>query len=91
MNIIAKDGQTLADIAVQEYGSWEAAIDIAFQNDLSVTDVPDAGEVLSLPDKTYNPAMQLFCKNNNVSPATARDTSGILLRIFGEEFTRQFI
>lgn len=91
MNIIAKEGQTLADIAIQELGSWEAAVDMAFQNDLSVTDVPEAGKVLSIPDKTYNQTMQLYCKNNNVSPATAKDDSGIVLRIFGEEFTRQFI
>jgi hypothetical protein len=91
MKITAKEGQTLADIAVQEFGSWEAAVDMAFLNGLSVTDVPAAGTVLSIPDNTYNQTMQIYCKNNNVSPATAKDNSGIILRIFGEEFTRQFI
>ena len=85
-----KDGQTLLDAAIQEFGSWEAMMDIAILNDLTMTDIPDADTDIILPDKIYNKTMQTYCKNNDVSPATARDSSGISLRIFTDEFEKQF-
>ena len=42
MKQIIKDGQTLADVAVQEFGSWEAMIAIAHKNGISMTEVPQA-------------------------------------------------
>ena len=85
-----KDGQTLQDLAVEEFGAWEAAMDIALQNGMSITDVPDAGTDLQMPDKTYNKTMQVYCQDNDVSPATAKDQSGVPMKIFTEEFTEQF-
>lgn len=90
MKVISKGGQTLADLAVQEYGSWEGAIALAVENGMSITDVPSAGEALSIPDATYNKMMQNYCKANDVCPATERDESGIRLKIFQEEFTEEF-
>lgn len=90
MKTTVKDGQTLADIAIQEYGSWEAMMSIAQKNGISITDVPEPGTALTIPDGTWNMVMQSYCKNNDVSPATARDNGNIRLRIFGEEFTKQF-
>ena len=37
MEVTVKDGQTLADIAVQEHGTWEAALDMAMENGVSLT------------------------------------------------------
>lgn len=90
MKQIIKDGQTLADMAVQEYGSWEAMIVIARENGMSMTEVPSAGTELTMPDATWNRTMQNWCKDNDVSPATARDQSNVRLRIFDEEFTEEF-
>ena len=90
MKTTVKDGQTLADIAIQEYGSWEAMMAIAQKNGISITNVPEPGTALTLPDGTWNMVMQNYCKNNDVSPATARDNADIHLRIFGEEFTKPF-
>lgn len=90
MDTIVKDGQTLADIAIQEYGSLDALADIAMINGMAMTEVPDAGTVLQLADKVYDRVMQDYCKVNNVSPATARDLSGVRLSIFSEQFTMQF-
>lgn len=45
-----KDGQTLADIAVQEHGTWEAALDMAMENGVSLTDTLEAGRTLRLPE-----------------------------------------
>lgn len=86
-----KDGQTLADVAVQECGTWEAALDIALKNGLSLTDSVAAGTKLGLPeDVTENRVMKSYCKARDVSPATERDESGVKLRIFSEEFTKAF-
>lgn len=90
MKQTVKDGQTLADVAIQEYGSWEAMIDIARENNMSMTEVPNAGTELTMPDATWNRTMQNYCKNNDVSPATARDQGNVRLRIFDEEFNETF-
>ena len=37
MKQTVKDGQTLADVAIQEYGSWEAMIAIARENNARIT------------------------------------------------------
>lgn len=90
MKQIVKDGQTLADVAVQEYGAWEAMIAIARENDVSMSDMPEAGTEMEMPDGVWNRTMQDYCQRNEVSPATARDNSGIRLNIFTREFTEQF-
>ena len=91
MEAVAKDGQTLLDVAVQEYGTWEAALDVAAANGLSLTQVPAAGTPLQLPDGAKaNRVTAEYCRTNGVSPATAYDSDGTRLRIFGEEFTREF-
>ena len=90
MKVKVKDGQTLADIAIQEYGSLEAAMELAKANGLSVTDIPAPGTELTLQDVVYDKTMADYCKVNGVSPATQRDTSGVKLRIFTEEYTKEF-
>lgn len=90
MKQIVKDGQTLADVAVQEYGSWEAMIAIAYKNGISMTEIPAAGTELTMPDAVWNRTVQGYCKSNDVSPATARDMSGFRLRIFSAEFKDSF-
>lgn len=92
MEVMVKDGQTLADIAVQECGTWEATLDIAMENGVSLTDTPEAGSTLRMPENTKeNRVMASYCKAHEVSPATARDESSVRLRIFGEEFTEEFM
>ncbi|MBO5428055.1 MAG: LysM domain-containing protein [Prevotella sp.] len=90
MKQIIKDGQSLADVAVQEFGSWEAMIAIARQNGISMTEIPAVGTELTMPDRVWNRTMQLYCRNNDVVPATANDQSGVRLKIFTSEFTEQF-
>lgn len=90
MKAVVKDGQTLADIAIQEYGSLSAVVELANVNGMAISDIPGAGVELTLPDKIFNRAMQSYCKANEVEPATERDTSGLRLGIFTEEFTKEF-
>lgn len=87
-----KQGQTLSDIAIQEYGDIQGVFLLARQNDISPTKKLMAGTTLILPDVVVNREMQDYCKNNNVSPATSETAdSEIRLRIFTEQFTQEFM
>lgn len=90
MKVTVKDGQTLADIAIQEFGTVDALPDLARVNSLAMSDIPTVGALLILPDKSYNVTMQQYCKAHDVSPATARDESGISWGVFTKQFTEQF-
>ena len=46
MKTKVKDGQTMADIAIQEFGSWEAMIAIAQKNGISMTEPIEPGVVI---------------------------------------------
>ena len=61
MKTKVKDGQTMADIAIQEFGSWEAMVAIAQKNGISITEIPEPGTELTLPEGTWNRVMQNFC------------------------------
>ncbi len=90
-SIIAENDQTLADIAIRRYGSLLALPFLAQANNMRVTDDITAGTVLSCPDVVFNKEMQQYVEQNNVNPATARDTEDvILLRVFQDPFGLQF-
>lgn len=90
MKVKVKDGQTVADISIQEYGSVKAAMELAKANGMSITDIPAPGSELRLQDVVYDKTMADYCKANGVSPATQRDASGVRLRIFTDEYTKEF-
>lgn len=69
--VVVKSGQTLLDIAMQEKGVIEAIEEIASMNGLSVTDELSAGMTLALPAGSWSRLIENYCKNNDVSPATA--------------------
>lgn len=91
MKTVVKDGQSLLDIAIEAFGTWEAMMDLSRVNGLSMSEVPDTDELL-LPDKVYDVRMQNFCRNNDVCPSTARDIgeSIVTAGVFTEQFTIQF-
>lgn len=84
--------QTMSDIAIQEYGDLSAVFLIAKENNISPSDNLTTGMELMLPDMVVNNDMQDYCKNNIVSPATDETAeSEIRLRIFTEQFTKEFM
>ena len=89
-HVTVLDGQTLADIAVQEYGGMEAVTGLAEANGMAVSDVPGAGAVLRLPELPYNRTMRDWCRANGVSPATLRDGTGDGGGVFTREFAKEF-
>lgn len=92
MTVTVKNGQTMSDIAIQEYGDLSAVFLIAEENDISPSDNLTAGTVLRLPDVVVNKEMQDYCRNNGVSPATeVTADSDIWLKIFTEQFTKGYM
>lgn len=91
MKTVVQAGQTLLDIAVQEYGTIEAAFMLAKANSLSITDTLQAGQSVDIPEKVYDSELADYCQRNSVCPATSETASNaIRLRIFTEQFTEQF-
>lgn len=91
MTVTVQNGQTMADIAIQEYGDLSAVFLLAAENNISPTAILEPGTILERPDRIVNQEMETYCRNNAVSPAT--DISGekeIRLKIFTEQFTQQF-
>lgn len=70
MEVLTKSGQTLADIAIQEYGCLEAVVRLSLDNDKSVSEVIPPGESLKLHQHIYNKVLQKYCKVYDISPAT---------------------
>lgn len=66
--------QTITDIAVQELGDAERAIEIAALNGLSLTTALQAGQILTVPDFDITKAdtVQLFT-NKALAPASFAD------------------
>lgn len=90
MEVVVKDGQTLADVAVQEYGAVEAVVQLSLDNGMSVSDVPAPGTALRLHERLYNRVMHDYCCAHDVQPATLRNLNEIEDRIFNEVFNDTF-
>lgn len=92
MTVTIQNGQTMSDIAIQEYGDLSAVFLIAEENDISPSDNLTAGTALRLPDVVVNKEMQDYCRNNGVSPATEVTAgSDIWLKIFTGQFTKGYM
>lgn len=64
-------GQSLLDLAVQEYGTAQAVMQLALGNDLAVTDAVGAGNELVLPDsEVKNIDVAGYFSKNSILPAT---------------------
>lgn len=91
MEILTKSGQTLADIAIQEYGCLEAVVRLSLDNDKSVSEVLHPGEKLQLHQHIYNKVLQKYCKVHDISPATLGEDmnkrrSGVFNHVFNLTF-----
>jgi hypothetical protein len=82
-------GQTFFDIAIQEFGSVEAAFQFATLNGLSVTDdlVPGA---LFQKTTVINKNILGYYQNKNIKPATGLSSSQVRTRIFDQTFSLIF-
>lgn len=63
--------QSLLDIALQHFGSMEAAFEIALLNELSLTDDLAAGTQVVLPENDGNKEVENYYAVNDLRPASA--------------------
>lgn len=64
--------QSLFDIAIQEYGTIEAAFDLALANDMNVTDTLIPGQVLKIPVlRVEDRDIAQYFKSRKIYPSTA--------------------
>jgi hypothetical protein len=63
--------QSLFDLSIQSYGSIEAVIDMALENDLSVTDELETGAEINMPELSIaRLAIVRYYEKNKIKPAT---------------------
>ena len=67
--VIAQNGQSLWDIAVQHCGAADAAFSVAELNGLLPTSLPKAGETLKVPDAENKKVAKHYAEHGIV-PAT---------------------
>lgn len=79
------EGQSVLDLAVQTAGSVEAAIEMATENDLSITDDLTPSELKTAD--VQNKAIASYYDSNAIKPATAVTDPG---QIFEDIFTNTF-
>lgn len=71
MQIKVLHNQTLLDVAIQQYGSATSAIDLAIENNLSLTDTNEVGTPLIAEAKdTDTRIVAEYFQNKGLKPAT---------------------
>lgn len=71
MEVTVLNKQSLFDIAISYFGTVEAVIDIAFVNNISITDELTPGQVLKLPNKDYGfKEVIKYYRAEKIQPAT---------------------
>lgn len=69
--IIGYKNQSLFDLAIQSYGSIEASIKMALENDLSVTDELEVGGTMKLPELNIGrTSIVKYYNQKNIKPGT---------------------
>ena len=71
--IIVHNNQSLFDIAVQEYGTVEAVFDLAVANNVSITEMLTAGQVIKVPElpaEQTNREVVDYLRREGIKPAT---------------------
>ena len=85
--VIVQSGQTIADVAVQEYGSFEAAVELAIANDIGITDHVQGGSELRKIDKSYNKPVKDYCKVEGAQPTSTIQKEDGTTSIFTQPYT----
>lgn len=74
MKVVAQEGQSMMDIAIQYLGSMEEVFQACRMNGVSITDRLQAGQEVELPPiRSKNAKTVEYYRVNGVSPATDVD------------------
>ena len=91
MTITIKNRQTLADIAIQQYGTLEAITPLAIANNIPITHTLQPGTTLTIPAISINRRMQQYCLAHHITPATAlTKEQKETIRTFTHQFNKTF-
>lgn len=75
MQVKVKDGQTLIDIAIQQYGDASAVAVLAYENGLDITSDVAAGTMLNYAQANIvNQAVSDYMTNHKIAPKTGAIT-----------------
>ncbi len=67
----AKPNQSLADMTLSEYGTLEAVMAAAYENDVPISHIPNTGDVLNMPDSDQTaPDEVAYLQRNNIEIGT---------------------
>lgn len=75
--------QSLFDIALMTSGSAEAALTLARLNDMSVTDMPESGRIITLSGEVLRPGVVNWYDVNRITPATDLSAATLISGIGG--------
>ena len=90
MKVTVRNGQTLADIAIQVYGSAEAIFVLASDNNLDITDKLTAGMELDYSSaNVLNKRIVDYYAANKIYPCT-EDGADVSNRLFDDTFNIAF-
>ena len=82
MQIKILHNQTLLDIAIQQYGSATMAINLAIENNLSLTEVNEVGTPLIAPSKDNETRLIAeYFQNKGLKPATAINDLDVVIPV----------
>ena len=82
MQIKILHNQTLLDIAIQQYGSATMAINLAIENNLSLTEVNEVGTPLIAPLKDNETRLIAeYFQNKGLKPATAINDLDVVIPV----------
>ncbi len=68
MTIIAKQMQSVLDVAIQHTGTADSALEIAVANEIPVDYTFDEAVEIIIPDKLYNPQSVVPCTGELAQP-----------------------
>lgn len=70
-NYIVHENQTLLDVSAHVYGRVDVVVGLALLNNISITEVLTAGQIIKLVEAPVNSLVKKSIESRNIIPATS--------------------
>ncbi len=70
-NYIVHENQTLLDVSAHVYGRVDVVVALALLNNISITEVLTAGQIIKLVEAPVNSLVKKSIESRNIIPATS--------------------
>lgn len=70
-NYIVHENQTLLDVSAHVYGRVDVVVSLALLNNISITEVLTAGQIIKLVEAPVNSLVKKSIESRNIIPATS--------------------